>query len=80
MDGERSSMRRVRACTFEVMEDMEEERTASSSRRSAKLRERSRGRESRVWVYSESRDRVYAVARASWLALIGVMVEEGGTT
>lgn len=40
---------------------MEEDRTASSSRRSAKWRERSRGSESRVWVYSERRARVYGV-------------------
>lgn len=42
---------------------IEDERTASSSRRSAKLRERSRGSDSRVWVYSERRDSEYAVSR-----------------
>jgi len=58
-----------------VMEDMEEERTASSSRRSAKLRERSRGSESRVWVYSESRESEWAAVR---LALDELDVEPLG--
>ena len=40
---------------------MEDDRTASSSRRSAKLRERSRGRESRECVYSVRSARECAV-------------------
>ena len=52
------SMTFVRFFILMMMEAMEEERTASSSRRSAKLRERSRGRESRVWLYSARRARV----------------------
>ena len=56
-----SSMTWVSCWIFMVIDAMEEERTASSSRRSAKLRDRSRGRVSRVWVYSETRERVYTV-------------------
>ena len=53
----------VRFLIFMMMEAMEDERTASSSRRSAKLRERSRGRVSRVWLYSERTERVYTVLK-----------------
>lgn len=45
------------------MEAMDEDRTASSSRRSAKLRDRSRGSESRVWVYSDKRDNACTVEK-----------------
>jgi hypothetical protein len=70
----------VRELIFVVMEDMEAERTASSSRRSAKLRERSRGRESRVWVYSLRRAREYTVDVADdgvETAARGGAIEEG---
>ena len=54
----------VRARIFDVIEIMDEERTASSSLKSAKFRERSRGRESRVCVYSVNKASEWAVV--SW--------------
>lgn len=50
----------VSLMTLLVTAVMEEDNTASSSRSSAKLRERSRGRESRVCVYSVRREREWA--------------------
>lgn len=73
------SIMRVRSRILVVIEVIDEERTASSSRRSAKLRERSRGNESKVWVYSERRAREYAVVRLELLGgglamfLVGAM-------
>lgn len=52
----------VRVVIFVVIEDMEAERTASSSRRSAKLRERSSGSASSVCEYSSIRASEYPTA------------------
>ena len=51
---------------------MDAERTASSSRRSANCFDRSRGRVSKVCVYSERRESEYAAVRATVSEVIGI--------
>lgn len=61
--------------TLLVTAVMDDERTASSSRRSAKLRERSSGRESRECVYSVRSAREWAVLAGE---VVTVVDEAGG--
>lgn len=70
-----SSILRVKACILWVIEAMEDERTASSSRRSAKFLDKSSGKASSVCVYSCRRDREYAVSGVGgWVKLLWMVL------